>query len=385
MTYRPLCLRALPSLWPFLFRGPSTSSKLGLRQDSKPKSHNLSAYKHGAGQIELVKQDMVKEELVNSHDLLRPGYLVLGITTILFSDHHRSLEFWCTAIAYDPTLPADDSVARPLKEYKIKFTVVNGKKPLTLDYKTFYESTGLDYNKGKYVSHPSLEAVKAELAKIVTNEIMLTNKSRQKYVSYPRFVSCALAELLGPEYTQDENFRSLPNILRKKKKRKSQTVSKPKPKTQGPEASGGNDQPTDKGLPSTIPDEGTGKIMPLSKGSREDKDSKRLKPLADMESQTLPITDLLGADVEDHMEETQSTGVEVSVPNQNKGKTSIKVKLDTQTLSHTTAADVQALFLFYDELIEESDDDVFEAGDEMDEDIQQADEEETKSLKLSKE
>ncbi|GKB32377.1 retrotransposon protein, putative, ty1-copia subclass [Tanacetum coccineum] len=46
-------------------------SKPGLRQDSKPKGHNLSTYKRGydrAGQTELVK-----EKLVNSHDLLRPG------------------------------------------------------------------------------------------------------------------------------------------------------------------------------------------------------------------------------------------------------------------------------------------------------------------------
>ncbi|GJT65158.1 hypothetical protein Tco_1016638, partial [Tanacetum coccineum] len=43
------------------------------------------------------------------------------------------------------------------------------------------------------------------------------------------------------------------------------------------------------------------------------------------------------------------------------------------------------LLLSDDERIEESDDDVFEAGDEMDEDIHQADEEETQSPKPSKE
>nr|GEX21766.1 uncharacterized mitochondrial protein AtMg00810-like [Tanacetum cinerariifolium] len=82
-------------------------------------------------------------------------------------------ESWCTAIAYDPSLPEDDSVARPLKEFKIKFTLMNGKKPLTVDYKTFVEFTGLDYNKGTYVSHPSLEAVQAELAKIATDEVLV--------------------------------------------------------------------------------------------------------------------------------------------------------------------------------------------------------------------
>ncbi|GJW03482.1 hypothetical protein Tco_1562338 [Tanacetum coccineum] len=57
----------------------------------------------------------------------------------------------------------------PLKDYKIKFSVMNDKKPLTLDYKTFVQSIGLDYCPGTYVSHPSPEAIKAELAQIATN------------------------------------------------------------------------------------------------------------------------------------------------------------------------------------------------------------------------
>ncbi|GJW85307.1 hypothetical protein Tco_0158452 [Tanacetum coccineum] len=35
-------------------------------------------------------------------------------------------EFWCTATAYDPNPPINDSKARPLKEYIIKFSVKNG-------------------------------------------------------------------------------------------------------------------------------------------------------------------------------------------------------------------------------------------------------------------
>ncbi|GJW78490.1 hypothetical protein Tco_0140172 [Tanacetum coccineum] len=187
-----------------------------------------------------------------------------------------------------------------------------GVLPLTLDFNTFTTSTGLDYNNGAYVAHPSPEVVKAELAKIVTNpsyldktpvlknsfpmawRILLTfviqvdireiiysdlvtkllNKSRLRYVSYPRFISCALEALLGLEYTQDENFEYLPGILSnsnfskdsskvtkieltthmivvnnqkdsvspppmsaKKKKGKSQTVTPTLPKSQGLEAS----------------------------------------------------------------------------------------------------------------------------------------------------
>ncbi|GJX06369.1 hypothetical protein Tco_0194301 [Tanacetum coccineum] len=82
-------------------------------------------------------------------------------------------EFWCTAIATHPNPPTDDSEVHPLKEYTIKFSVMNGKKLLTLDFKTFIESTGLDYAKDAYVSHPSPEFVKAKLAKIIENPILL--------------------------------------------------------------------------------------------------------------------------------------------------------------------------------------------------------------------
>nr|GEZ22629.1 copia protein [Tanacetum cinerariifolium] len=184
-----------------------------------------------------------------------------------------------TVVAYEPFPPADATEQRPLKEFLIKFSVLNGQITLTLDFKTFSSSTGLDYNNGKYVVHPTPEAVKKEFGKIAINlsyidkisilknsfpvswrffftfmiqvlsgnysstvqvnsiqqllayclitrtevdiwEIIysdlvnkLLNKSRLKYGSYPRFISCALQALQGPEYTQDENFGFLPGIL----------------------------------------------------------------------------------------------------------------------------------------------------------------------------
>nr|GEW04517.1 retrovirus-related Pol polyprotein from transposon TNT 1-94 [Tanacetum cinerariifolium] len=156
----------------------------------------------------------------------------------LRTKHIDIREFWCTKIASDPNLLANKTRSRLLKEYLIKFSVMNDKKPLTLDFKTFTTSTGLDYNNSEYVAYPSLEDVKAELAKFITNPsyldktpqmiafclmtgtnvyigkinysdlvTKLTNKSRQKYVFYPRFVSCALELLLGTQYTHDENLR----------------------------------------------------------------------------------------------------------------------------------------------------------------------------------
>ncbi|GJR55176.1 hypothetical protein Tco_1405697 [Tanacetum coccineum] len=165
-----------------------------------------------------------------------------------------------TAVAYDPFPSTDETKQCPLREFLIKFSVLNRQRPLTLDFNTFRSSNGLDYNNGKYVSHPTPEAVKKELGKIAINpsymdktpvlsgnyssteqvnsiqqllayclitgtevdiwEIIysdlitkLLNKSRLKYVSYPIFISCSLQVLLGSNYTQDENFGFLPGIL----------------------------------------------------------------------------------------------------------------------------------------------------------------------------
>ncbi|GJW56391.1 hypothetical protein Tco_0103122 [Tanacetum coccineum] len=250
-------------------------------------------------------------------------------------------EFWSTDVAYDPFPSTDEIEQRPLREFLIKFLVLNKQRPLTLDFNTFCSSTGLDYNNGKYVAHPTPEAVKKELGKIAINpsyldktlvlknsfpvawRIMFTfviqvlsgiysfteqvnsiqqllayclitgtevdigeiiysdlvtkllNKSRLKYVSCPRFISCALQVLLGSDYTQDDNFRFLSGILSnynftkdpskvtdielmthmiavnnqkdslsplplvaKPKKGKSQTVTPTLPKSQGPEVPG---------------------------------------------------------------------------------------------------------------------------------------------------
>nr|GFA59749.1 hypothetical protein [Tanacetum cinerariifolium] len=67
--------------------------------------------------------------------------------------------------------------------------------------------------------------------------------------------------------------------------RKSQIF--PEGKTTDLKDSGGYVQPVDKGLPFMVSDEGTGKTKPLPERPREEKDLERLKPLADMESQTL--------------------------------------------------------------------------------------------------
>ncbi|GKC76958.1 hypothetical protein Tco_1127732 [Tanacetum coccineum] len=53
--------------------------------------------------------------------------------------------------------------------------------------------------------------------------------------------------------------------------------------TTDPKDSGRNDQPADKGLPSTTSNEGTAKTTPRLEGELRDKDSEGNKPPADME------------------------------------------------------------------------------------------------------
>nr|GEV77180.1 hypothetical protein [Tanacetum cinerariifolium] len=292
---------------------------------------------------------------------------------------------------------------------------MNGKKPLTLDFKTFCTSTGLDYNNGKYVAHPSSEAVKVELAKIVTNASYLDrtlvrkvdtfviqgpkasgalskkrNKPKPKNTTletqatppnvptedYEKTHSVSSGQTAHPQDTEEniqfvvKGFYSpldegtcsskplpkgkptdakdlegniqpagmgLPSTSLDEGIRTSQLL--PEGKTTDPTDSGGNIQPVDKGLPSTVPNEGIGKTKLLSEGPHGDKDSEGFKPPADMEPSTTLVT-------------------------------------DPQTLLRATVADVQVLLLSDDELIEESEDKVFKAGHEMDEEIYPNDEKE---------
>nr|GEY36628.1 hypothetical protein [Tanacetum cinerariifolium] len=267
----------------------------------------------------------------------------------------------------NPSPLADDFEVRPLKEYKIKFIVMNEENPLTLDFKNFVASTGLDYNKGTYVSHPSPKAIKAELAKLVKNAILLdrtpinsiqqliayclltgthvdigetiysdiitrlTSKSRQKYVSYPRFVSRALEVLLGSNYTLDENFGSSHAIM------SNSNFSKDPSK--GPEASRALYKKRNK---------------PMSKkATLETQATPPSVPTKEFDKTQSPLPE--GIDAEYQVDKSQSNRLEL-----------------------TSMADYQAL-LGDDGLKEDSDDEVFKARDKMDEDIQEPKTEETQS------
>nr|GEV65005.1 ABC transporter B family member 29, chloroplastic isoform X1 [Tanacetum cinerariifolium] len=212
-------------------------------------------------------------------------------------------EFWSTAVAFDPFPSTDEPEKRPLKEFLIKFSVSNGQRPLTLDFKTFCSSTGLDYNNGKYVDHPTPEVLGGNYSIEQVNSIQqllaysVTGTEEKKFgfllpiLSNSNFTKdpSKVIEIELTAHMIDVNNRrdsvSPPPLAAKPKKGKSHTVTSTSPKSQGPEASGAlskkSKRPTSKkpptetkrdiqlsstGLPSTL-DEGTRKSKHLPEGT----------------------------------------------------------------------------------------------------------------------
>ncbi|GKE07286.1 hypothetical protein Tco_1399304 [Tanacetum coccineum] len=100
-----------------------------------------------------------------------PQWNNMTVDNVIFQTNNMNFlrEFWSTVIAFDPFPSTDEPEKHQLKKFLIKFLVLNGQKPLTLDFNTFRSSNGLDYNNDKYVDHPTPEAVKKELGKIAIN------------------------------------------------------------------------------------------------------------------------------------------------------------------------------------------------------------------------
>ncbi|GKC53147.1 hypothetical protein Tco_1075892 [Tanacetum coccineum] len=124
-------------------------------------------------------------------------------------------EFWSTAIAYDPSPLTDETEQRPLMEFLIKFSVLNGQRPLTFDFNTFCSSTGLDYNNGKYVAHPAPEAVKKELGKITINPSYL-DKTLVLKNSFPmawKILFTFVIQILGGNYSSTKQVNFIQQLL----------------------------------------------------------------------------------------------------------------------------------------------------------------------------
>nr|GEZ28564.1 retrovirus-related Pol polyprotein from transposon TNT 1-94 [Tanacetum cinerariifolium] len=162
-----------------------------------------------------------------------------------------------------------------------------------------------------------------DIREIIYSDLVtkLLNKSRLKYVSYPRFISCALQVLLGFDYTQDEKFRD---------------------------------------LTSTTFDEGTAKTTSRPKGSLGDKDSGGNTPSTDMKPIHPIVAGQSGIGAKYQVDQTQSTRLRYQSLPKNKGKPSHEGELDTQPLVLSTYADVRA-FLLSDDEAQESKEDILRA------------------------
>nr|GEW99207.1 hypothetical protein [Tanacetum cinerariifolium] len=232
-----------------------------------------------------------------------------------------------TTIAYDPNPPTDNSVAHPLKEFLIKFLVMND-KPFTLDFNTFRSSTGLDYNKGKYIDRPSLEAVKNVLGKIATNASYL-DKTPVLKNSFPvawRILFTFVIQSQGPKASG-----TLPQKRKTPKSKKPPTKTKETPPLSQQRV---QSNPT-QGLPSMSTNKGMAKTASHPEGLLGDKDSKENKPLADMKLINPTVADPLGTEEvfaagEDMEEETQDDKEEHQSPSPNKDKHEPSHTLETQ-------------------------------------------------------
>ncbi|GKE76728.1 hypothetical protein Tco_1542848 [Tanacetum coccineum] len=78
-----------------------------------------------------------------------------------------------------------------------------------------YSSTEQVNSIQQLLAYSLITGTEVDIREIIYSDLVtkLLNKSRLKYVSYPRFISCALQVLLGSNYTQDKKFRFLPLIL----------------------------------------------------------------------------------------------------------------------------------------------------------------------------
>ncbi|GKE66253.1 hypothetical protein Tco_1520414, partial [Tanacetum coccineum] len=124
-------------------------------------------------------------------------------------------EFWSIGVAFDPFSSTDEPEKCPLKEFLIKFSILNGQRPLTLDFHTFCSSTGLNYNNGKYVDHPTPEIVKKELGKIAINPSYLekTPVLKNLFLVAWRILFNFVIQVLGENYSSTEQVNSIQQLL----------------------------------------------------------------------------------------------------------------------------------------------------------------------------
>ncbi|GKD31165.1 hypothetical protein Tco_1241943 [Tanacetum coccineum] len=326
--------------------------------------------------------------------------------------HNFLKEFWSTSVAFDPFSSTDEPEKRPLKEFLIKFSILNGQRPLTLDNHTFCSSTGLNYNNGKYVDHPTPEVVKKELGKIAINPsylektpvlknsflvawrilftfviqgleasgALIKKSKRPKSKKPPTKTKATPPKLMeGSKQSHSVSSGIIPHPQDLERDIQLASIgfpstldegtckSKPLPESTAthPKDLRGNVQPLNKYLTFTTSDEGAAKTTPHPKGSLGDKESRGNKQPADMEPINHTVVNLSGTGAKYQEDQTQSFRLRYQSLTKNKGKPSSEGEPNTQPML-LTYTDVQAIILSEDEA-QESEEDILGAGEQMDE------------------
>nr|GEZ86563.1 uncharacterized mitochondrial protein AtMg00810-like [Tanacetum cinerariifolium] len=227
-------------------------------------------------------------------------------------------EFWSTAIAYDPSSSIDEIKQHPLREFLIKFLVLNGQRPLTFDHNTFVHHLALiikmdvrfrflpdilsNSNFTKYPSKvPNIELTDHMIAVNNQKDVVVTPSKEEKSPvqkgtqgnqgnttpkpteGFKQFHSVSSSIVLDPQDPK-RNIQlagtGLPSTL-DEGTRKLQPF--PEGTTTDPKDSWGNDQPTNKGFPSTTFNKVKAKTTSHPEGPLGDIDSEGNKAPADME------------------------------------------------------------------------------------------------------
>ncbi|GJV27109.1 hypothetical protein Tco_1383557 [Tanacetum coccineum] len=299
-----------------------------------------------------------------------PQWTNMTVDNVIFQTNNVS-----TDVSFDPFPSTDEPEKLPLKEFLIKFSVSNGQRPLTFDFKIFCSSTVLDYNNDKNVDHPTPKVLgenysSTEQVNSIQQLLAYSLITRTENPSKVTDIELT-AHMIAINNRRDSV--SPPPLVAKPKKGKSQTVALTLPKSQGPEASGALSKKRKKPM-SKRPPTTTKESPPKPTEGSEVTWGQRLRgniPPADMEPIHTPVADPSGTGAKYQVDETQSTRLRYRSLTKNKGKTSSEVEPDTEPLKLQTYADIQAFLLSDDELDKDSDEEeVLAAGDDMDEDPQ---------------
>ncbi|GJZ40453.1 hypothetical protein Tco_0587016 [Tanacetum coccineum] len=199
-------------------------------------------------------------------------------------------EFWSTTVAYDPFPSTDETEQRPLREFLINFSVLNGQRPLTLDFNTFCSSTGLRLLRKNWAKLPSIRVLGGKTYSSTVQGPKASgalSKKRQKHS--PKKHNPSETKVTPPKPTEGSEQSHSVSLG---------TVPDPQDLERNIQlASTIFSSTLDEGssdLTSTTSDEGTAKTTPHPEGSLGDKDLGGNIPPADMEPVHPTVADLQG-------------------------------------------------------------------------------------------